>query len=359
MEKYSRWRDPGTGIQPFLPPVPPRTESSFLLTLTNIIHYVVGPLQGIIKFIFIILLGLLYLIFVPVFSVLLAPLGPLQRIWKKLFTAVFLRFILFFMGFFYIKAEAVTLRKGRNKSNGKKSLKVTSGDVIVTNWTSYVEVLYLGYRFNPVFTQIIPSKNKIRRITLWQAIRSCTKMPPITPEEANISNESSDLYTLKELSDIAKSKNWGPIILFPEATTSNGRALLKFASSIFNEFTPNDRDGRFHVMAFKYEYGYMPPSFTVGNQFFHLLSLCSQFSNTLRVKYLPDDETPCSVSGTVNANELSIISGSDDLVGGLFIQSLGNISRLRKTNMSINDKRDFLDYYYSLKSKKNTSKKNK
>lgn len=74
---------------------------------------------------------------------------------------------------------------------------------------------------------------------------------------------------------------------------------------------------------------------------------------------MPDDEAPCSTSGIVNANELSMISGSDDLVGGLFIQSLGNISRLRKTNMGINDKRDFLDYYYSLKKKKNTYKKNK
>ncbi|CAO3616975.1 unnamed protein product [Cunninghamella echinulata] len=357
MEKFSRWRDPGTGIQPFLPPVPPRTESSFLLTLTNIIHYVVGPLQGIIKFIFIILLGLLYLIFVPIFGLVLVPLGPLQRVWKKAFTSIFLRLVLFFMGFFYIKTEAVTLRKGRNKASGKKSFNASSGDIIVTNWTSYIEVLYLGFRFNPIFTQIIPSKNKVRCISLWQAIRSCTKVPPITLEEAN-SNESN-LYTLKELSEIAKSKNWGPIIVFPEGTTSNGRALLKYASPIFNEFKPTDRDGRFHVMAFKYEYGYMPPSFTVGYQLFHLLFLCSQFSNTLRIKYLPDDEAPCSTSGIVNANELSLVAGSDDLVGGLFIQSLGNISRLRKTNLDIKDKRDFLDYYYSLKKKKNTSKKNK
>lgn len=76
--------------------------------------------------------------------------------------------------------------------------------------------------------------------------------------------------------------------MFPEATTSNGRALLKFASPIFNEFTPNDRDGRFHVMAFKYEYGYMPPSFTVGNQLFHLLFLCSQVY--IKIKIIDDDD---------------------------------------------------------------------
>ncbi|KAG2236038.1 hypothetical protein INT48_008130, partial [Thamnidium elegans] len=53
MEKYSRWRDAGTGIQPFLPPVPPRTDSSILVTLSNVIHIVVGPIQAIIKIILI------------------------------------------------------------------------------------------------------------------------------------------------------------------------------------------------------------------------------------------------------------------------------------------------------------------
>lgn len=133
---------------------------------------------------------------------------------------------------------------------------------------------YVYPRFNPVFTQVIPSVNKVRQLSLWQAIRSCVLTPPLTPEEAGV--DGKDLYTIKELSALAKDNKWGPVVVFPEATTSNGRALLKFGAPLFKEFNPTDRDGRFHVMTFKYEYSYMPPTYTVGYQFVHFLSLCSQ-----------------------------------------------------------------------------------
>ncbi|KAI8083058.1 uncharacterized protein BX664DRAFT_339724 [Halteromyces radiatus] len=353
MEKYSRWRDPGTGIQPFLPPVPPRTENSLLLSLSNVIHYIVGPIQGIIKFTLVTIVALLYLILVPLLGTLLIPLKPLQRVWKRIFTSVCLRLILFFMGFFYFKSEPVSIRKGRNKASKAPALKVNSGDIIVTNWTSYIEVIYLAFRFNPVFTQVIPSVNKVRRISLWQAIRSCVYLPVMTPEEANV-NEN-DLYTVKQISSQAKNNKWGPVIIFPEATTSNGRALLKFSAPLFNEFKPTDRDGRFHVIAFKYEYSYMSPTYTVGYQLVHLLSLCSQFSNTLRIKHLLDDETPCANEGSVNTTDLTALAGYDDLVGGQFLLALGNVARLRKTNLDVKDKRSFLDYYYSGNKKKQLS----
>lgn len=139
------------------------------------------------------------------------------------------------------------------------------------------------FRFYPVFTQVIPSVNKVRCISLWQAIRLCVRSPVLTPEEANV--DTKDLYTLKQLSAKAKDNQWGAIVVFPEATTSNGRALLKFGSPLFNEFKPTDREGGFHVMAFKYDYSYMPPAYTVGYQFVHFLSLCSQVSFGSLIEY--------------------------------------------------------------------------
>ncbi|KAI8333349.1 hypothetical protein BC941DRAFT_401474 [Chlamydoabsidia padenii] len=353
MEKYSRWRDPGTGIQPFLPPVPPRTETSLLFSLSNVIHYVVGPVQGIVKFILVTIALLLYFVLVPLLGTLLTPLGPLQGLWKRSFSSLCLRLILFFTGFFYIKSEPVSIRKGRSKTSKTPTLNVKSGDIIVTNWTSYIEVIYLALRFHPVFTQVIPSVNKVRCISLWQALRLCVRLPALTPEEANV--DEKDLYTIKQLSTKAKENNWGAVVVFPEATTSNGRALLKFGSSLFNEFKPIDRDGRFHVLAFKYEYSYMPPTYTVGYQFVHFLSLCSQFSNTLRIKYLVDDEAPCSKEGSTNPTDLAALAGTADLVGGQLLLALGNIGRLRKTNLDVNDKRDFMEYYYLSNKKKQSS----
>ncbi|KAG1440174.1 hypothetical protein G6F56_012024 [Rhizopus delemar] len=230
MEKYSRWRDAGTGIQPFLPPVPPRTDSSFFVILTNGVHTISGSAQGLVKIPIILSLGLFYLLFVPILGTLLTPIKPLKRLWQTLFSTTLIRLILFFMGFFHIKTETVSIRKSRNSTGSEGSIK--KGDVIITNWTSYVDILYLAYKFNPVFTQVY-SNNRVRKISLWQAIRSINTLPN-TPSN-----------TLK-LNELISQENQGPIVVFPEGTTSNGRALLKFLP-LFDGVSLD----KFHVLSFK------------------------------------------------------------------------------------------------------------
>ncbi|KAG2210552.1 hypothetical protein INT47_002494 [Mucor saturninus] len=339
MEKYSRWRDAGTGIQPFLPPVPPRTDSSILVTLSNVIHIVVGPIQAIIKITLISIVSALYFLFVPVFGALLTPIAPLKRLWTRVFSAILLRLVLFIAGFFHIKTETLSIRKSRG-SGRVESSSVKNGDVIVANWTSYIDVVYLASRFVPVFTQIYTESEKIKIISLWEAIRLAGKIPESAP------SSDDQVYTVQELSLKAKKGGWGPIVVFAEGTTTNGRALLKFAP-IFKDYKVDQKDGQFQVMAFKYEYAGMSPTYTVGNQLFHFFKLCSQFHNTLIIKSLANGEAPCSPHSQVPATG----SISDDPVGDLLIAAVGNISKLRKTNLSMTDKRDFLSYYESRKSK--------
>ncbi|KAI9261589.1 hypothetical protein BDA99DRAFT_439045 [Phascolomyces articulosus] len=300
MEKYSRWRDAGTGIQPFLPPVPPRTESSLLSTLSNAVHYIVGPIQGLVKLALVLVLSLLYFLISKVIGTIMV--GPLQRIWARLWSTIFLRMILFVSGFFFIKTETISLRRGssrrnnNNNTNNTSSGGVQSGDIIVANWTSYIDVLYLAYAYgSPVFTQVYP-QGQVQRIGFWKALRACTKMPPSLEDQEQ---EKDQLCSIRELQQQAKENGWGPIVVFPEGTTSNGRALLKFAN-VFQSFQPSERDGRFHIVSFRY---------------------CIS-----------------SLAGK---------GASDDLVAGQMAVCLGNMSRLRKTNLSMMDKRDFLEYYHS------------
>ncbi|CDS07775.1 hypothetical protein LRAMOSA01724 [Lichtheimia ramosa] len=351
MEKYSRWRDAGTGIQPFLPPVPPRTDSNLLSTLSNVIHTIVGPIQGIVKLVLVVVTSLLYLILVPGIGLLLSPIRLLQRCWDRCFSFILLRLVLFFIGFFFIKSETVSLRRGSSRNNGNtnKEAKIKSGDIIVSNWTSYIDVLYLAYKYKPVFTQVFPVEGKnVRRISFWQALRLCTQEPALTPEDIDV--HPSELYTLRELAQEAASRHWGPIAIFPEGTTSNGRALLKFAP-IFKCYEPSERSNHFHILAFKYEYRNLPPTYTVGNQFWHFFKLCSQFHNTLGIRRLASDDVPCNpaMTSSQQASDLASLAGTgmDDLVGGQLLVCLANMSRMRKTNLSMSDKRDFLEYYHS------------
>lgn len=68
----------------------------------------------------------------------------------------------------------------------------------------------LCYRFNPVFTQIYMETNKIKVISLWEAIRLVGKIPESKP------SSEDTLYTVQELSQKAKKGKWGPIVVFAE-----------------------------------------------------------------------------------------------------------------------------------------------
>ncbi|THH33586.1 hypothetical protein EUX98_g559 [Antrodiella citrinella] len=59
MEKFSSYRDPGTGIQPFLTPLPP-AGSELLATILLPVGYVVG----VIRTALIVALGVIYVVLV-------------------------------------------------------------------------------------------------------------------------------------------------------------------------------------------------------------------------------------------------------------------------------------------------------
>ncbi|KAF7724747.1 hypothetical protein EC973_000775 [Apophysomyces ossiformis] len=217
--------------------------------------------------------------------------------------------------------------RGANNITNKDSTSVQAGDIIVANWTSYVDILYLAYRFRPVFTQVYPGTKQLRPIGTWEAIRLCTRVPSLAPE----SGVQGQLYSMKELANLAKSSYHRPMVVLPEGTTSNGRALLQFAP-LFKE----------------YEYDNLPPTYTVGNQLFHFIKLCSQFHNTLTVKYLAPGEAPCSSSSSLTQTaDLSSLTESQDSVGDQLSLSLSHVARLRRIKLSMADKRDFLQYYNS------------
>jgi hypothetical protein len=99
------------------------------------------------------------------------------------------------------------------------------------------------YSYNPVFVQVYTDSHKVKPISLWQAITNTGNMPTTAPK-----NET--LYSVKDLSKLAKNNKMGPIVVFAEGTTTNGRALLQFVS-LFKDYTVTDKDGSFHIMSFK------------------------------------------------------------------------------------------------------------
>ncbi|CAG8460080.1 3014_t:CDS:2 [Paraglomus occultum] len=294
MEKFSRWRDSSTGIHPFLTPV--------------------------------------------------LPLGAaVHRAFQSIFTALWTRLALLFMGFYWISEENVTLKRGRSHtSKGQKkprSNRMKSGDVIVSNWCSYVDILYFTFKFNPMFTQLYPATNTLRPISMWKALLIAASFPQLKPP-SNI-----ETYSLKELRQQAVKNQLGPIVIFPEATTSNGRAFLKFCP-VFHEMSLPVEDCVIHIYTIRYEYENFSPTYTAGNILWHYLKLCGEFKNTMIVKHLGTEESPSSPSFTVSQKAASIPLAKEDAVGAQVINLMHQISRLRMTNLDAKDKYDFLKYYW-------------
>ncbi|KAG9302321.1 hypothetical protein G9A89_008813 [Geosiphon pyriformis] len=341
MEKYSRWRDLGTGIQPFLPPIPSRNRSNCVETLIKILGYLLKPILGIIRILIVSLVALIFFILADLVGLTLVKVKPINRIFHFGLSFILVRVALFLMGFYWIRTENVSLRRGRGnitKNRGSSaSLQLNSGDLIVSNWTSYVDLLYLAFRYDPVFTQLYPTTNTLRPISLWTAIKLTGSYPDMEPP--------SDLttYSLTQLVSFAKSNGWGPIVLFPEATTSNGRALLKF-SDVFKEFSPPVQNVKILIMNMNYDYESFSPTYTAGNKLWHFVRLCSEFYNQLTVKYLVPEESLSSPSPSPSPYTLPKIP-IEDPIGHQILNIMGQMTRLRKTSLGASEKREFLEYY--------------
>ncbi|KAG0077125.1 hypothetical protein BGZ90_007672 [Linnemannia elongata] len=354
MEKFSRWRDQGTGIQPFLPPVPANADHSPIQKVFTAVLMIIKPVTGVVKLIFVSILLLAFLLLETV-GLLFKPVAPLHKIYHRLVSAIFIRAILVLLGFFWIKNETVTLRRGRSGAGSRAQAPSRraspSGELIVSNWSSYIDILYLAFRYDPVFTQMYSTTLTVRQITLWEALRQAGSYPELSPPEG-----VETFPLLDFVKDVHKSGS-GPVVIFPEGTTTNNRAILKFVP-IFKGWSVPETSIEIRIMALKYDYQKFAPTFTVGldnsYRFGHLFRTCAQFYNTLSVKTLAQEESPSNahfsaiegLSSTPSGAAIGVVEPvEEDSLGSVMINLMGRMTRFRKLGLNVKDKADFLDYF--------------
>ncbi|KAI9799045.1 MAG: Coronin-like protein crn1 [Piccolia ochrophora] len=200
MEKYSQFRDKGSGIAPFLP-IPSQPAGAYLA-----FHV----------FLFVIRLPLLLSVTAAYFLVLQwLPLGILSK--KAL-----LWMILGVPGVWWIDLQIDGVRKGSLAKHHAQRLP-QPGDVIASSFTSPVDALYLAAIFDPVFTVSYPHTRQVQRVSLLSAILRAFKKPREHPPPG---------APLKDLRAIVENNPTRVVVVFPECTTTNGRAILPFSPSI-------------------------------------------------------------------------------------------------------------------------------
>eukprot|EP01104_Vermistella_antarctica_P016373 TRINITY_DN5559_c0_g1_i1.p1 TRINITY_DN5559_c0_g1~~TRINITY_DN5559_c0_g1_i1.p1 ORF type:complete len:360 (+),score=90.10 TRINITY_DN5559_c0_g1_i1:99-1082(+) len=324
MEKFSTWTDKRLGINPFLP-VKVKSENAVL-------KFVVGPLLALPRILLFSLSFLLLLIFDFISSLVFVSF--LRRPLRRLLLSPLSRLSLFFLGFWSIRSLTV-----KTKQPPKSSTSISRGDVLFANHVSYVELLYLHFRFTPTFTRVPNEVNTsdgdkadlgvVSHVSLLTCFLDVVRQRRI--------QNGKDFVSLTALSKSAE----GPVVVFPEAVTSNGRTVLSPSPALHDKAF--EGVGKAHSIAFKLDNGTFSPTYTVGGFFVHLFRLCSQLSNKMEVRYSYniDIHSDCSTS-----------DGDPKTSCDLVMASLAKALRVPQSKFSATDRLDFDVYWARVMDKK-------
>uniref|UniRef100_M4BVL6 Phospholipid/glycerol acyltransferase domain-containing protein n=1 Tax=Hyaloperonospora arabidopsidis (strain Emoy2) TaxID=559515 RepID=M4BVL6_HYAAE len=273
MEKYSRWADLTTGINPFVPQRR-RFASGWPVTILQV---TCGSLLALVR-LPLVLVVTVALVVVNIVVSILTVIPFVGRLLKRLIEYLLCSLLLLLFGVF-TSEEAANMRRlglvtGKTKSS-KSSSRVGRGDVVVCNSTSFLEVLYLAKRFSPVFVYAIDEKsdtgNLVHVCGLLEALYRSLTMP-VTAERVK---------PTRKIADVVRRAS-GPIVLLPEGARSNGKAVLRFTSLLQNLSVR----ARVHLMAFRYEFKRFSPSHTAGGAWPHLFWTAFHLYHTMRVTLL-------------------------------------------------------------------------
>ncbi|KAI9376065.1 hypothetical protein BJX61DRAFT_7411 [Aspergillus egyptiacus] len=201
MEKFSQFRDRGSGIAPFLPVSSQPISGCLRLPSQLILFSFRLPL----------------LIFACVSYFLVLQWLPLGSLGKK----AALWCILGIPSIWWVDLQVDGVRKG---SLSKQQARLPGpGSVIASSFTSPIDAVYLAAIFDPVFTASYPTSRKVEHISLLSAVLRAFSAPQVRPLPGA---QMTDLATL------ARKYPNRPIVTFAECTTTNGRGILPLSPSL-------------------------------------------------------------------------------------------------------------------------------
>ncbi|KAL0582044.1 hypothetical protein V5O48_000102, partial [Marasmius crinis-equi] len=363
---------------PFLSPVPPPQPGTKYLTA---VWYPVGLILAAVRSALVIFLTLVYVLVVQgILSVLLvAP--PVHRLLSRLITSVISRLILFVIGYYWIPVEVISRKRGR-VNNAPASWNPRAGDIIVSNWASWVEILWLAFRFDPVFVLPIPESPISSAVTTPSTPIAHTPGRRTGTGSANIASpnrtataqisivgfQAVSLLTMigqtglvppfpslegckpRSLEEIRKSAG-RPVVVFPECTSSNGRGLLRFAE-VFKRSAPVKEYGVF-IACTRYDppttFSPSPslsiPSLTL-NPLPHLFNLAASITvPKISIKLLSPADSPSSPLFLTSEVVGDIASAKQDLLTEACATLISQTGKLKRMAMGWEDKARFLDFY--------------
>ncbi|KAI0205272.1 hypothetical protein F4808DRAFT_279104 [Astrocystis sublimbata] len=322
MEKYSQFRDRGSGISPFLPTTTP----------TSIVSKIIGA------WIFVLRLPLLVVYCAAYFLVLHhLPLPPFLRklnLWA----------LLGIPGIWWVDLQLDGVKRG-SLSQQPADRFPRERAVIAAQFTSPVDAIYLAAIFDPIFVVSYPRTRKVQRVSLFGAMALALAPPTITAPPPR------RLTTLRAL---VEQNPHRVIAVFPEMTTTNGKGILPLSPSLLS--CPAD------ATIFPVSMRYTPPDITTpipGAWLSFLWSLLSKPTHYIRVRVAegvtntsvatngitgPDMEPRAGSGGDGDGGEEGVTPEEQHLLDRV-AETLARLARNKRVGLTLSDKAAFVEVW--------------
>ncbi|KAJ5179938.1 hypothetical protein N7492_003148 [Penicillium capsulatum] len=322
MEKFSQFRDRGSGIAPFLPI--PSEPLGLQAPLRIFLFCFRLPL-----FLFITFAYFVVLQWLPIGS-----LGKKAALWC----------ILGVPSIWWIDLQVDGVRKG-SLSKHQQARLPQPGSVIASSFTSPIDAVYLAAIFDPVFTAAYPHTRQVERISLLQAILRAFTQPSTQPAPGT---------KLVDVADLVQKYPNRPIVIFPECTTTNSRAILPLSHSLLG-VPPKTK-------IFPVSLRYTPVDVVTplpGSYISFLWTLLSKPTHCIRVRiaeYITigssGADAPPALStrqSTYNTNYLDTLeeesaeaTASEKVLLDQVAESLARLGRVKRVGLGVKEKQEFV-----------------
>ncbi|TGJ81132.1 hypothetical protein E0Z10_g7632 [Xylaria hypoxylon] len=316
MEKYSQFRDKGSGISPFLPTTQP----------TSIMAKILGA------WIFIIRLPL-FVVYCALYFLMLDHL-PIPPVLRK----ILLWAMMTIPGIWWIDLQLDGVKRG-SLSQQPASRFPRERAVIAAQFTSPVDAVYLATIFDPIFVVSYPGTRKVQRVSLFRATALALAPPSTTTPRTGL----TDLRALVE------ENPHRVIAVFPEMTTTNGKGILPFSPSLLA--TPADAN------IFAVSMRYTAPDITTpipGAWLSFLWNLLRRPTHCVRVRIAEGvSNTTVAMNGLTHADMGDKVGNGEDGEADLAPEevrlldhvgdSLARLARNKRVGLSLRDKAAFVE----------------
>eukprot|EP01016_Furgasonia_blochmanni_P035526 TRINITY_DN3944_c0_g1_i5.p1 TRINITY_DN3944_c0_g1~~TRINITY_DN3944_c0_g1_i5.p1 ORF type:complete len:228 (-),score=44.01 TRINITY_DN3944_c0_g1_i5:79-762(-) len=221
MEKYRKFADPGTGINPFI-----KATKKESFKLSRALRWIYGPPLLTVRLLIIFVMFMLLLLYHMAFRRIIF-IKEIRRMTTLLVNMVCYRVILFCFGFYTIESNFQMFTKKITNSLQKMG----SGQIVLCNHTSPIDIFYLSCLMSPSFTRIFfkrtPNSQQsevlyapLDFLETWKFALSLTyQIPPNA--DSDLSKIRQKKLKLKTLCSTSFDEKQGPYLIFFEGAVTN------------------------------------------------------------------------------------------------------------------------------------------